>query len=73
MKQSGGLPKLWPSIITLVGMLISFGLISIAMKSLPLRTAYTFWTGIGAIEAFWWGLLFWVKRLRRPEFKLRSL
>lgn len=49
MKQSEGFSKFWPSMITLVGMLISFGLLSLAMKSLPLSMAYTVWTGIGAV------------------------
>ncbi|MEN3167932.1 multidrug efflux SMR transporter [Gluconobacter sp. OJB] len=56
MKQSDGFSKLWPSIVTFVGMLISFGLLSLAMKSLPLGTAYAVWTGIGAIGAFLVGI-----------------
>lgn len=52
MKQSHGFTRLWPSIVTVVGMLISFGLLSWSMKSLPLGTAYMVWTGIGAIGAF---------------------
>ncbi len=52
MKQSQGFTKLTPSIITLVTMAASFGLLSIAMRSLPLGTAYTIWTGIGAVGAF---------------------
>ncbi|KXV58755.1 hypothetical protein AD948_10475 [Acetobacter senegalensis] len=57
MKQSEGFSKFWPSIITLVGMLISFGLLSLAMKSLPLGTTYTVWTGIGAVGAFLVGIV----------------
>ncbi|MBL7235321.1 multidrug efflux SMR transporter [Novacetimonas sp. GS1] len=57
MKQSEGFSKFWPSMITLVGMLISFGLLSLAMKSLPLGTAYTVWTGIGAVGAFLVGIV----------------
>ncbi|KXV29714.1 DMT family transporter [Gluconobacter japonicus] len=57
MKQSEGFSKFWPSMITLVGMLISFGLLSLAMKSLPLGTAYTVWTGIGAVGAFVVGIV----------------
>lgn len=56
MKQSDGFSKLWPSIVTFVGMLISFGLLSLAMKSLPLGTAYAVWTGIGAVGAFLVGI-----------------
>jgi len=52
MKQSAGFSRLWPSVITLVAMAISFGLLSWAMRVLPLGTAYTIWTGIGAVGAF---------------------
>ena len=52
MKQSDGFTRLWPSLITLVAMLGSFALLSMAMRSLPLGTAYTIWTGIGAVGAF---------------------
>ena len=52
MKQSHGFTRLWPSVITLAGMLVSFGLLASAMRQLPLGTAYTVWTGIGAVGAF---------------------
>ncbi|MBS0969406.1 quaternary ammonium compound-resistance protein SugE [Chimaeribacter arupi] len=58
MKQSHGFTRLGPSVVTLVAMLISFALLAIAMRSLPLGTAYTLWTGIGAVGAFVAGLLF---------------
>ena len=48
MKYSNGFSKLWPSVITIVGMLISFFLLSSAMKSLPVGTSYAVWTGVGA-------------------------
>ncbi|MGC1183438.1 DMT family transporter [Legionella sp.] len=57
MKQSDGFTLLIPSIITLLGMVASVVLLAISMKSLPLGTAYTVWTGIGAIGAFIVGLL----------------
>lgn len=57
MKQSHGFTKLTPSIITLVTMIASFVLLSVSMKSLPLGTAYTVWTGIGAVGAFVLGIL----------------
>ena len=56
MKQSHGFSRLTPSIITLVAMIASFGLLSLAMRTLPLGTAYTIWTGIGAIGAFLIGI-----------------
>lgn len=52
MKQSEGFTRLWPTVGTLVFMIGSFGLLSISMKTLPLGTAYTIWTGIGAVGAF---------------------
>lgn len=58
MKQSDGFSKLTPSIITLVTMIASFWLLSLAMRTLPLGTAYTIWTGIGAVGAFVIGITF---------------
>ena len=57
MKQSDGFTRLAPSIITLVAMIGSFALLSLSMKSLPLGTAYTIWTGIGAVGAFLVGII----------------
>jgi quaternary ammonium compound-resistance protein SugE len=57
MKQSGGFTRLLPSVITLVTMVASFVLLSIAMRTLPLGTAYTVWTGIGAVGAFAVGIV----------------
>ena len=58
MKQSLGFSKLMPSIVTIGAMIASFALLSLAMKTLPLGTAYTVWTGIGAVGAFVVGALF---------------
>ena len=58
LKQSEGFSKPVPSAITIVTMLLSFGLLSWAMKTLPLGTAYAVWTGIGAIGAFAVGIMF---------------
>jgi quaternary ammonium compound-resistance protein SugE len=58
MKQSNGFTRLTPSIITIVAMAASFGLLALAMRTLPLGTAYTIWTGIGAIGAFILGVIF---------------
>jgi quaternary ammonium compound-resistance protein SugE len=57
MKQSHGFSGLWPSIITVIGMIVSFGLLAWAMRTLPLGTAYMIWTGIGAVGAFVIGML----------------
>lgn len=52
MKQSAGFTRVVPSVVTIATMVASFGLLSVAMRSLPLGTAYTVWTGIGAVGAF---------------------
>jgi quaternary ammonium compound-resistance protein SugE len=57
MKHSEGFTKLWPTIISLVGMVASMVLLSMAMKTLPLGTAYSVWTGIGAAGAFIFGIV----------------
>lgn len=57
MKLSEGFAKPAPTVLTLVLMVASFGLLSFSMRSLPLGTAYTIWTGIGAIGGFIVGIL----------------
>ncbi len=57
MKLSDGFSKPWPTLATFVAMFASFGLLSLAMKQLPLGTSYMVWTGIGALGAFVVGIL----------------
>jgi len=57
MKLSHGFTKPIPTVITLITMIASFALLAFSMRSLPLGTAYTIWTGIGAIGAFLVGIL----------------
>lgn len=57
MKQSVGFTRIGPSVVTIVTMIASFVLLSISMKTLPLGTAYTIWTGIGAVGAFLAGIV----------------
>ncbi len=57
LKQSEGFTRLTPSVITLVAMAGSFWLLALAMRSLPLGTAYAIWTGIGAVGAFVVGIV----------------
>ncbi|WP_454121311.1 quaternary ammonium compound efflux SMR transporter SugE [Kosakonia sp. Marseille-Q7440] len=51
LKYTHGFTRITPSIITVVAMLISVVLLSWAMKTLPVGTAYAVWTGIGAVGA----------------------
>lgn len=63
MKASNGFTVFWPSVVTVVTMLASFGLLSVAMKSLPLGTSYMTWVGIGAIGAFIAGIVLYGEAL----------
>lgn len=57
MKQSHGFTRAVPTVIMLIAMVGSFGLLAMAMRSLPLGTAYMIWTGIGAVGAFVLGVV----------------
>jgi quaternary ammonium compound-resistance protein SugE len=48
LKYTDGFTKLWPSVITVLVMALSFGLLSLALRAIPMGTAYAVWTGIGA-------------------------
>ena len=49
LKYSQGFTKLIPSVFTILGMIASFYFLSLALKNLPLGTAYAIWTGIGTV------------------------
>ena len=49
LKYTEGFTRLWPTVGTLASMAISLGLLGIAMKSLPVGTAYAVWVGVGAV------------------------
>ncbi|MTH63790.1 DMT family transporter [Paracoccus shanxieyensis] len=58
MKQSDGFTKPVATVVTVIGMIASVWFLSMAMKLLPLGTAYVIWTGIGAVGAFVLGIAF---------------
>jgi quaternary ammonium compound-resistance protein SugE len=49
LKYTDGFTRLWPTVGTVLAMAISLGLLGIAMKSLPVGTAYAVWVGVGAV------------------------
>ena len=57
LKYTDGWTRLWPSVFTLAVMLIDFFILSAAMRSLPVGTAYAVWTGIGAVGTALAGML----------------
>jgi quaternary ammonium compound-resistance protein SugE len=49
LKYTEGFTRLWPSLATLFFMIVSLGLLGLALRTLPLGTAYAVWTGIGTV------------------------
>jgi len=58
MKQTQGFTKLWPSVFTVGFMILSFYLLALAMRTLPVGTAYAVWTGIGAAGTVILGMIY---------------
>lgn len=57
LKYTDGFSRLFPSMMTIAAMVISFWLLSLALKTLPLGTSYAIWTGIGTVGTVILGML----------------
>ena len=57
LKYAEGLTRLWPAAIALAIGFVSFVLLGLAMKTLPVGTAYSVWTGIGAVGSTIFGII----------------
>ena len=57
LKYSEGLTRFWPTVATGLAIVLSFGLMAVALKSLPFGTAYVVWTGIGAVGSILVGIV----------------
>lgn len=57
LKLSEGFSRFWPSVVTVTAMAASIGLLGLALKTLPVGTAYAVWTGIGAVGTAAFGML----------------
>jgi len=69
LKYTAGFTRLWPSVFTLVTMAGSVGMLGLALRQLPLGTAYAVWTGIGTIGTAICGMVL----LNEPAGALRLL
>ena len=58
LKYTEGLTRLVPSLLTILTMIISFALLSYALRSIPVGTGYAVWTGIGACGTLLFGMFF---------------
>lgn len=57
LKYSEGFSRLYPSLVTCIGMILSLIFLSLALKEIPLGTAYAIWTGIGTVGAVILGIV----------------
>jgi quaternary ammonium compound-resistance protein SugE len=57
LKYTAGFTRLWPSVFTLATMAGSVGMLGIALRTLPLGTAYAVWTGIGTVGTAVFGMI----------------
>jgi quaternary ammonium compound-resistance protein SugE len=69
IKYTEGWTRLWPSVLTVIAMVASFFFLSLALKHLPMGTAYAVWTGIGTIGTVVYGIIFF----KEPTDILRIL
>jgi quaternary ammonium compound-resistance protein SugE len=49
LKYTAGFTRLWPTLGTVAAMIISLGLLGLALRTLPVGTAYAVWTGVGTV------------------------
>jgi quaternary ammonium compound-resistance protein SugE len=57
LKYTDGFTRLWPTVGTVLSMIVSLGLLGLAMKSLPVGTAYAVWVGVGAVGTVVLGIM----------------
>ena len=57
LKSTHGFTRLWPSMLTIGAMAISFWMLALALRTLPIGTAYAVWTGIGTVGTVVLGIL----------------
>lgn len=73
LKYSEGFSRLWPSTLTLGAMAVSMWLLGIAVKTLPIGTAYAVWVGIGILGATIFGVVLFDEPLHAGRIALLAL
>lgn len=67
LKYTEGFTRLWPSVGTVVAMVVSVALLGLAMKQLPVGTAYAVWVGVGAVGTVIMGILLFQEPATLPR------
>jgi quaternary ammonium compound-resistance protein SugE len=57
LKYTEGFTRLWPTVLTIAAMVVSLGLLGLALRDLPVGTAYAVWTGVGAVGTAMLGIM----------------
>jgi quaternary ammonium compound-resistance protein SugE len=73
LKYTEGFTRLWPTVGTTLSMILSVGLLGIAMKSLPVGTAYAVWVGVGAIGTAIFGIILFDEPINMPRLASLAL
>lgn len=73
LKYSDGFSEPIPSVLTVIGMIASYYFLALAVKYLPIGTAYTVWTGIGAVGAIIFGIILFKEPATAPRILFLSL
>ncbi len=68
MKYTGGFTKLWPSVITIILSCLGLYFLSLALKHIPLGTAYAIWTGMGVIGTTIFGIILFAESTEMLKF-----
>ncbi|ASO21133.1 quaternary ammonium compound-resistance protein SugE [Actinoalloteichus hoggarensis] len=73
LKQAEGFSRLWPSVVGITVAVASFALLTIALRQLPVGTAYAVWVGIGAVGVAVTGMLFLGEAVTAPRLAFLGL
>ena len=73
LKYTDGFTRLWPSVLTMIGMIASVVFLSLSVQKLPLGTGYVIWTGIGAVGATVLGIVLFDEPVSAPRILFLTL
>ena len=63
LKYTQGFTRLWPSVLTVAAMVVSLGLLALAVRTIPVGTGYAIWTGVGAVGTATLGIILFAEPL----------
>jgi len=73
LKNADGFTRLWPSVIGVAAAMLSFALLTLALRNLPVGTAYAVWVGVGAVGVAAVGMLFLHEEVSAPRLTFLAL